>query len=68
MSSCGISLNLSSLESKITAHFSAVIGISGMAGFRFMTTALLVGLALSRGNFLAAIQIAVPAKATNPID
>ena len=63
MASCGISLNLSSLESKITAHFSKVIGISGLAGLHYMTMALLVGLALSRGNVLAAIQIVVPADA-----
>ena len=63
MSSCGISLNLSSLESKITAHFSAVIGISGLAGLPYMTMALLAGLALSRGNILAAIQIVVPSGA-----
>ncbi len=63
MASCGISLNLSSLESKITANISAMLGIAGIVGLPFTTSGLLIGIALANGNFLAAIQIMVPADA-----
>jgi len=63
MASCGISLNLSSLESKITANISAMIGISGLVGIPYATTALLAGIAIANGNVLAAIKIIVPADA-----
>ena len=63
MASCGISLNLSSLESKITANISAMLGIAGVVGLPYATSGLLVAVALANGNFLAAIQIMVPADA-----
>ncbi|SVD26872.1 uncharacterized protein METZ01_LOCUS379726, partial [marine metagenome] len=63
MASCGISLNLSSLESKITANISAALGIAGAVGLPYATTGLLVGIALANGNFMAAIKIVVPSDA-----
>jgi len=63
MASCGISLNLSSLESKITANIGATLGIAGVVGLPFATTGLLAGIAIANGNFLAAIQIVVPSAA-----
>jgi len=63
MPSCGISLNLSSLESKITANIGAMTGIAGLVGLPFATTGLLAGIAIANGNFLAAIQIVVPSAA-----
>ena len=63
MASCGISLNLSSLESKITANITAMLGVAGMAGLPYATSGLLVGVALANGNFLAAINIIVPSDA-----
>ena len=63
MASCGISLNLSRLESKITANISAALGIAGAVGLPYATTGLLVGIALANGNFMAAIKIVVPSDA-----
>ena len=63
MASCGISLNLSSLESKITANIGAMLGIAGLAGLPFGTTGLLAAVAAANGNFLAAIDIMVPGDA-----
>jgi hypothetical protein len=63
MASCGISLNLSSLENKIMANISAMLGIAGVVGLPYATSGLLIGIALANGNFLAAIQIMVPADA-----
>ena len=63
MASCGISLNLSSLESKITANIGAMLGIAGLAGLPFGTTGLLAAVSAANGNFLAAIDIMVPGDA-----
>ena len=67
MASCGISLNLSSLESKITANISAALGIAGVVGLPQTTAALLVGIAIANGNFLAALKIIVPADALDTL-
>ena len=63
MASCGISLNLSSLESKITANISAMTGIAGLVGFPFATTALLAVIAIANGNILGVLKIVVPTDA-----
>jgi hypothetical protein len=67
MSSCGISLNLSSLESKITANISAMTSIAGLVGFPFTTTALLATIAIANGNILGALKIVVPADALDTL-
>ena len=63
MASCGISLNLSSLEGKITDHISGVLQWSGMSGLPFLPQAIKVALSISNGNLLGAIQIMVPGDA-----
>ena len=63
MASCGISLNLSSLESSITGHISTALGFAGLSGIPFMPQAIKVAMAVSNGNLLGAIQIMVPADA-----
>ena len=59
MAGCGISVNLSAIESSITAHIGKITGIAGMAGLPFITSALLAGMAASNGNYLAAINIVI---------
>ena len=63
MASCGISLNLSSLESKISAHISGALGIANLAGFPFTGAYLSGVLKIARGDFLGAIKIVVPEEA-----
>ena len=63
MASCGISLNLSSLESKISAHISGALGIANLAGFPFTGAYLSGVLKIARGDFLGAIKIMVPSGA-----
>jgi hypothetical protein len=63
MASCGISLNLSSLEGSITGHISTALGFAGLSGIPFMPLAIKVAMAASNGNLLGAIQIMVPSGA-----
>ena len=63
MASCGISLNLSSLEGSITGHISTALGFAGLSGLPFMPQAIKVAMAISNGNLLGAIQIMVPSGA-----
>ena len=63
MASCGISLNLSSLESKISAHISAAAGVAGLAGLPMTGATLTAVLKVARGDFLGAIKIMVPSDA-----
>ena len=60
MASCGVSVNLSSIESSISAHIGNISGLAGMAGLPNITSGLLASVALSNGNYLAALQIVVP--------
>ena len=60
MASCGVSVNLSSIESSISAHIGNISGLAGMAGLPFVTSGLLASVAVSNGNYLAALQIVVP--------
>ena len=55
--SCGVSVNLSAIESSITAHVGKITGIAGMAGLPFVTAGLIAGMAVSNGNYLGAINI-----------
>ena len=59
MASCGVSVNLSAVESSVTAHLGKITGLAGMAGLPMMTTALLAGMAISNGNYFAAINMVV---------
>ena len=59
MASCGISVNLSAVESSVTAHLGKITGLGGLAGLPFMTSALLAGMAISNGNYFAAINVIV---------
>ena len=61
MASCGISLNLSSLESKITAHFSTVLSFAGLSGIPFLPEIIKAAISISNGNIFAALSIIVPA-------
>lgn len=63
MASCGVGLNLSSLESKITANIGALTGIAGLAGLPYTSTGLLAAVAVANGDFLAAVKIVVPSDA-----
>ena len=67
MASCGISLNLSSLESKISAHISGALGIANLAGFPFTGAYLSGVLKIARGDFLGAIKIMVPSDALDKV-
>ena len=67
MASCGISLNLSSLESKITAHISGALGIANAAGLPFTGAYLTAILKFARGDFLGAIKIMVPKDALDTL-
>ena len=67
MASCGVSVNLSSIESGISAHISKISGLAGMAGLPFATAGLLAGMALSNGNYLAALKIVVPSGALDEV-
>ena len=49
MSSCGVSVNLSAIESSITAHIGKVTGLAGMAGIPYVTAGILAGMAASNG-------------------
>ena len=57
MSSCGVSVNLSAIESSITAHIGKVTGLAGMAGIPYVTAGILAGMAASNGNYFAAFNI-----------
>ena len=59
MAGCGVSVNLSAIESSITAHIGKITGIAGMAGLPFVTAGLLAGMAASNGNYLAALNIVI---------
>ena len=59
MASCGVSVNLSAVESSVTAHLSKITGLGGLAGLPYMTSALLAGMAISNGNYFAAINMVV---------
>jgi len=59
MAGCGISVNLSAVESSVTAHLGKITGLGGLAGLPFMTSALIAGMAISNGNYFAAINIIV---------
>ena len=61
MASCGISLNLSSLESSISGHIETAISFAGMSGIPFLPSIIDVAIAISSGNILAAVKIIVPA-------
>ena len=63
MAGCGISLNLSSIESKISGHISTALGVAGLAGLPFSGAYLTAILKVSRGDFLGAIKIVVPEQA-----
>ena len=63
MASCGVSLNLSSLESSISGHISTALGFAGMSGIPFMPQAIKAAISISNGNILAAIKIMVPPEA-----
>jgi|APSaa5957512535_1039671.scaffolds.fasta_scaffold06151_2 hypothetical protein len=63
MASCGISLNLSSLEGSITGHISTALGFAGMSGIPFMPLAIKVAMAASNGNLFGAIKLMVPSGA-----
>jgi len=59
MAGCGISVNLSAIESSVTAHLGKITGLGGLAGLPFMTSALIAGMAISNGNYFAAINVIV---------
>ena len=65
--SCGISLNLSSLEGKIKGHISGVLKWSGLSGLPFIPLAIKAAIAISNGNILAAVKIMVPADALDTL-
>ena len=59
MAGCGISVNLSAVESSVTAHLGKITGLAGLAGIPFATTALTIAIAVSRGEYLAAVNIVI---------
>ena len=63
MASCGVGLNLSSLESKITGNISAMLGLAGITGLPYTSTGLIAGIAIAQGNYLGALKIVVPSEA-----
>ena len=63
MASCGISLNLSSLEGSITGHISTALGFAGLSGLPFMPLVIKAAMAASNGNLFGAIKIMVPSGA-----
>jgi len=63
MASCGISLNLSSIESKISAHIETAIGFAGLSGIPFLPNIIDVAISVSNGNILGALKIIVPSDA-----
>ena len=65
--SCGISLNLSSLEGKIKSHISGVLKWSGLSGIPFLPLTIKAAIAISNGNILGAIKIMVPADALDTL-
>ena len=63
MASCGISVNLSALETSISAHISEMAGKAPLMGIPFMQPAIVAALAISKGNLLGAITAVVNVEA-----
>ena len=59
MAGCGVSVNLSAIETSVTAHFGKITGLAGLAGIPYATTALTIAIAVSRGEYLAAVNIVI---------
>ena len=59
MAGCGISVNLSAIESSVTAHIGKLGSLAGICGIPYAATAITVAIALSRGSYLAAVNIVI---------
>ena len=55
MASCGISVNLSALETSVSSHIALVAGKAPVMALPYAPVAIYVALAASRGNLLGAI-------------
>ena len=63
MASCGISVNLSALETSISSHISLIAGKSSLMGKPWVPVAVVAALAISKGNLLGAITAVVNVEA-----
>ena len=59
MASCGISVNLSALETSVSSHIALVAGKAPVMALPYAPVAIYVALAASRGNLLGAISAVV---------
>jgi hypothetical protein len=59
MASCGVTVNLSAIESSVTAHLGKLGSLAGICGIPYAATAITVAIALSRGSYLAAINVVI---------
>ena len=59
MSGCGVTVNLSAIESNLTAHIGKITGLAGLAGIPYATAAITVAIAVSRGDYLAAANVVI---------
>ena len=59
MASCGVSVNLSAVESSVTAHIGKLGSLAGICGIPYAATAITVAIAASRGNYLAAVNMVI---------
>ena len=59
MASCGISVNLSALETSISAHISEMAGKAPLMGIPFMQPAIVAALAISISG-LTALILTIP--------
>jgi len=59
MASCGVTVNLSAIESSVTAHIGKLGSLAGICGIPYAATAITVAIAASRGNYLAAINVVI---------
>ena len=59
MSGCGVTVNLSAIESNLPAHIGKITGLAGLAGIPYATAAITVAIAVSRGDYLAAANVVI---------
>ena len=59
MSGCGVTVNLSAIESNLTAHIGKITGLAGLAGIPYATAAITVAIAVSRGDYLAEANVVI---------